>query len=73
MDYFEEKCYSLESFYSWVDQGSDYDLAVRQTLHYDHITDKMVEIIENITIAILIKMSKIFEEFVMSYKEVIGK
>ena len=51
INFFEKKYYSLESFYGWVDQGSDYDLAIDQTLYYDHFTDKMEEIIENITIA----------------------
>lgn len=41
----------METFYRWIDQGSEYDIAVEQSIYYNHSLEEMDEIILNITIA----------------------
>lgn len=51
IEFYKKKYEALESFYGWVDQGSDYDIAVEQSIYYNHETEEVDEIILNITIA----------------------
>lgn len=41
----------METFYGWIDQGSEYDIAVEQSVYYNHGLEEIEEIILNITIA----------------------
>ena len=41
----------METFYGWIDQGSEYDIAVEQSIYYNHDLDEIEEIILNVTIA----------------------
>lgn len=41
----------MENFYGWIDQGSEYDIAVEQSIYYNHELKEIDEIIQNITIA----------------------
>lgn len=41
----------METFYGWIDQGSEYDIAVEQSIYYNHGLEEIDEIIFNITIA----------------------
>ena len=42
----------MEIFYGWVDQGSEYDTAVEQSIYYNQGLEEIDEIILCITIAI---------------------
>ena len=46
-----KKYEALETFYGWIDQGSEYDIAVEQSVYYNHGLEEIEEIIMNITIA----------------------
>lgn len=48
---YKKKYEALEIFYGWVDQGSEYDVAVEQSIYYNKQTDELDEVILNITIA----------------------
>ncbi len=51
INYYKEKYEALETFYGWIDQGSEYDVAVEQSIYYNHEPEEMEEIILNMTIA----------------------
>ncbi len=51
VNFYKMKYEALEMFYGWVDQNSDYDVAVEQSIYYNKKTDELDEIIFNITIA----------------------
>lgn len=51
INFYQKKYEALETFYGWVDQGSDYDIAVEQSIYYNHGLEEIDEIILNITIA----------------------
>ena len=51
INFYEKKCQALEIFYCWVDQGSEYDIAVEQSLYYNSRLPEIDKIILNITIA----------------------
>lgn len=42
---------ALETFYGWIDQGSEYDIAVEQSIYYNHQLEEIEEVILYITIA----------------------
>ncbi len=51
INFYQKKYEALEIFYGWIDQGSEYDIAVEQSVYYNHGLGKIEEIILNITIA----------------------
>ncbi len=51
INFYQKKYEALETFYGWVDQGSNYDIAVEQSIYYNHGLNEIDEIILNITIA----------------------
>ena len=51
INFYQKKCQALEIFYGWIDQGSEYDIAVEQSLYYNPGLEEIEEIILNITIA----------------------
>ena len=51
INFYEKKYEALETFYGWIDQGSEYDTAVEQSIYYNHGLEEIDEIIFNITIA----------------------
>lgn len=51
LDFYRKKYEALETFYGWIDQGSDYDIAVEQSIYYNHGLEDIDEILLNITIA----------------------
>lgn len=51
INFYEKKCQALEIFYGWVDQGSEYDIAVEQSLYYNSRLPEIDKIILSITIA----------------------
>lgn len=51
MNFYKKKYEALETFYGWIDQGSEYDIAVEQSIYYNHGLEEIDEIILNITIA----------------------
>lgn len=51
VNFYQKKYEALETFYGWVDQGSEYDVAVEQSIYYNKQMDELDEIILNITIA----------------------
>lgn len=51
INFYQKKYEALETFYGWIDQGSEYDIAVEQSIYYDHGLEEIDEIILNITIA----------------------
>ena len=51
VDFYQKKYEALETFYGWIDQGSEYDVAVEQSIYYNKQMDELDEIILNITIA----------------------
>ena len=51
INFYKRKYVALETFYGWVDQGSEYDIAVEQSIYYNHGPEEIDEIILNITIA----------------------
>lgn len=51
MNFYQMKCKALEIFYGWIDQGSEYDIAVEQSFYYNPGLEEIEEIILNITIA----------------------
>lgn len=51
INFYQKKYEALENFYGWIDQGSEYDIAVEQSIYYNHGLKEIDEIIQNITIA----------------------
>ena len=51
INYYQKKYEALETFYGWIEQGSEYDIAVEQSVYYSHSLEEIEEIIWNITIA----------------------
>ncbi|MBR4083793.1 MAG: hypothetical protein IKK33_05870 [Lachnospiraceae bacterium] len=51
INFYQKKCQALEIFYGWIDQGSEYDIAVEQSFYYNSGLEEIEEIILNITIA----------------------
>lgn len=51
MNFYQMKCKALEIFYGWIDQGSEYDIAVEQSIYYNPSLEEIEEIILNITMA----------------------
>lgn len=51
INFYQEKYEALETFYGWIDQGSEYDIAVEQSIYYNQGLKEIEEIILNITIA----------------------
>ena len=51
VNYYKKKYEALEDFYGWVDQGSQYDIAVEQSIYYNKPMDELDEVIFNVTIA----------------------
>ena len=51
-NFYKKKYEALETFYGWVDQDSEYDTAVEQSIYYNHSLEGIDEIIFNITIAV---------------------
>ena len=51
INFYQKKYEALETFYGWIDQGSEYDIAVEQSVYYNHGLEEIEEIILNITIA----------------------
>lgn len=51
INFYQKKYEALETFYGWIDQGSEYDIAVEQSIYYNHGLGEIEEIIFNITIA----------------------
>ncbi len=51
INYYQKKYDAMEIFYGWVDQGSEYDIAVEQSIYYNQGMEEIDEIILNITIA----------------------
>ena len=51
INFYQKKYEALETFYGWIDQGSEYAVAVEQSIYYNHGLEEIDEIILNITIA----------------------
>ena len=51
INFYEKKCQALEIFYGWVDQGSEYEIAVEQSLYYNSRLPEIDKIILSITMA----------------------
>lgn len=51
INFYKIKYQALEAFYGWIDQGSEYDIAVEQSVYYNYGLEEMEEIIWNITVA----------------------
>ena len=51
INFYQKKYEALETFYGWIDQGSEYDIAVEQSIYYNHGLEEIDEMILNITIA----------------------
>ena len=59
VNFYYKKYYALESFYQWVDYGSNYNLAVDQANYYSYINNDVDEILLNVTIATRFEKSEI--------------
>lgn len=72
---YQKKYEAMETFYGWVDQGSSYDIAVEQSVYYNHSLDVIEEIILNITIAVRFSRcgKKISEQFKKRLKIILDK
>lgn len=75
---FQKKYDALELFYGWIDQGSDYNVAVEQSIYYNKQLDELDEIILIITIAtrfarcgkeITVKFKEKLNDVILKYKE----
>lgn len=51
INFYAKKCQALEIFYGWVDQGSEYEIAIEQSLYYNSRLPEIDKIILVITIA----------------------
>jgi len=51
INFYQKKYEALETFYGWIDQGSNYDIATEQSFYYNHSLEEIEEIILSITIA----------------------
>ncbi len=50
-NFYKKKYEALENFYGWVDQGSNYEVAVEQSIYYCKPMSELDEVVMNITIA----------------------
>ncbi len=75
INFYQKKYEALEAFYGWVDQGSEYDIAVEQSIYYAHGLDEIDEIILNITIATRYSRcgKKISEQFKRRLVSIVSK
>lgn len=75
INFYEKKCQALEIFYGWVDQGSEYDIAVEQSLYYNSRLPEIDKIILNITIGTRYARcgKRISNQFCSSLKSIIPK
>lgn len=75
INFYQRKYEALEIFYGWVDQGSSYDIAVEQSIYYNHGLEEIDEIILNITIATRYSRCgrEISEQFKERLKTIISK
>lgn len=51
INFYEKRYHAMDEFYSWVDQGSPYDIAVDQGSEYNSWKEDIDEIIYYVTIA----------------------
>ncbi len=51
INFYEKRYHAMDEFYSWVDQGNPYDIAVDQGSEYNSWSDDIDEIIYYVTIA----------------------
>ncbi|MBD5550614.1 MAG: hypothetical protein HDQ96_05475 [Lachnospiraceae bacterium] len=75
INFYQKKYEALETFYGWIDQGSEYDIAVEQSIYYNHGLEEIDEIILNITIATRYSRcgKKISEQFKKRLETAISK
>ncbi len=75
INFYQKKYEALETFYGWIDQGSEYDIAVEQSIYYNHGLDEIDGIILNITIATRYSRcgKKISEQFKKRLEATISK
>ena len=75
INFYQKKYEALETFYGWIDQGGEYDIAVEQSVYYNHDLDEIEKIILNITIATRYSRcgKKISEQFKNRLETVISK
>ncbi len=75
INFYQKKYEALETFYGWIDQGSEYDIAVEQSIYYNHGLEEIDEIILNITIATRYSRcgKTISEEFKQRLKTIVPK
>lgn len=75
INFYQKKYEALETFYGWIDQGSEYDIAVEQSIYYNHDLEEIDEIILNITIATRYSRcgKKISEQFKKRLEVIIPK
>lgn len=74
VNFYQKKYEALENFYGWIDQGSDYDIAVEQSLYYNQL-EEIDEMIFHITIAARFSRCgrKISEQFKRRLENTISK
>lgn len=75
INYYKEKYEALETFYGWIDQGSEYDVAVEQSIYYNHGSEEIEEIILIMTIATRYARcgKKISEQFKKRLETILSK
>ncbi|MBQ7943936.1 MAG: hypothetical protein IJ326_07735 [Lachnospiraceae bacterium] len=75
INFYQKKYEALEIFYGWIDQGSEYDVAVEQSIYYNHGMTEIDEIILNMTIATRYSRCgrKISEQFKRRLETIISK
>lgn len=75
INFYQKKYEALETFYGWIDQGSEYDTAVEQSIYYSHDLEEIDEIILNITIATRYSRcgKKLSEQFKKRLEVIISK
>lgn len=44
INFYQKKYEALETFYGWIDQGSKYDIAVEQSIYYNHGLEEIDEV-----------------------------
>lgn len=49
--FYESKFRTLEAFYMWIEQGSTYEVAASQCMHYDQPQNELDGIVMAVTIA----------------------
>ena len=75
INFYQKKYEAFEIFYGWIDQGSEYDVAVEQSIYYNHGMTEIDEIILNMTIATRYSRCgrKISEQFKRRLETIISK